>query len=377
MLPKNWIPEWFDDWNAQHPTKNLLKPAILVGVGGTAIFAVAMFASWGNPLPNESLQTGPRGTGMSVTKFTADLNTPDPAIDEYYAEPPYEVAEGEALAKDVYENVQVLGDLSETNFTRLMNSITLWVSPEQGCTYCHAGANEGNYADDDLYTKVVARSMIQMTQSINDDWYGHVNANAEVGVTCYTCHRGQNVPNNVWFRIAPVNEGVAGWSAVQNRATAQSQFTSLPSDALEKYLLEYEPINVHTLQAHPIDGPSDPGARTWQDTERTYSLMNYFSNSLGRNCLFCHNSRAFYDPAQVTPQWATASLGIAMVQEVNNDWLVPLTDILPEHRLGPIYADVPKVACKTCHQGYQKPLQGMNVIADYPELAAPGAPVYD
>lgn len=378
MLPKNWIPEWFDDWNAKNPTKNLLKPAIWVGVGGGAAFVAAMVVAFGNPLPNDSLQTGPRGTGMSVTKRENALATPDPSIANYFPNPPYEVTPDDPLAKDVYQNVQVLGELTQSNFTRLMASITQWVAPEQGCTYCHAGANEGNYASDDLYTKVVSRHMIQMTQSINESWGGHVNANKQVGVNCYTCHRGQNVPSNVWFRIAPVNESVAGWSARQNRVTAQSQYTSLPSDALESYLLDTQSIKVHSLQAHVSEDPSDPGVATWQNAERTYSLMNYFSNALGRNCVFCHNSRAFYGSSgQVTPQWATATLGIQMVQQINNDWLVPITDLLPARRLGPVYADVPKAACRTCHKGYQQPLQGTNMIADYPELAATGAPVYD
>jgi len=114
-----------------------------------------------------------------------------------------------------------------------------------------------------------------------------------------------------------------------------------------------------------------------QNAERTYSLMNYFANSLGVNCVFCHNSRAFYDAAQVTPQWATASLGIAMVQELNLDYLIPLEEVLPPERLGPVHADAPKLACMTCHKGYQQPLQGTNVIADWPDLATIGASVVD
>ena len=368
MLPDKWIPDWFDDWTAKNP-KDIYRPAVWVGVAGGAAFVVIMAVAWGNPFADQNMQTGPRGTGMSITKYESVITTPDPTIADYFGDPPYEVAEGEPLAKDIYENVQVLGDVSEGNFLRLMASITAWVAPDEGCAYCHAGADEGLYAADDLYTKVVARNMILMTQSINDDWYGHVNANAEVGVNCYTCHRGMNVPSDIWFRIAPVNEGVAGWAAVQNRVTVQSQYTGLPSDALEKYLLGYESIKVHSLEAHVSENPSDPGVATWQDTERTYSLMNYFSNALGRNCLFCHNSRAFYDPSQVTPQWATSMLGISMVQEMNNDWLVPLRDVYPAHRLGPVYADAPKAACATCHKGYQKPLQGTNMIANYPELA--------
>ncbi len=82
---------------------------------------------------------------------------------------------------------------ASANFTRLMASITTWVAPRQGCAYCH---DVNNMASDALYTKVVARRMIQMVQHINSDWKSHV---AETGVTCYTCHRGNPVPPNIWF----------------------------------------------------------------------------------------------------------------------------------------------------------------------------------
>jgi len=235
------------------------------------------------------------------------------------------------------------------------------------------------FEGEENYQWVVARRMIQMTQNINENWVGHVQANAEVGVTCYTCHRGQAVPNNIWFRISPVNENVAGWSANQNRVTMVSNYTSLPSDYLETYLLpdadgNYAQIAVHDLESRVQQQPGDP---LTQQAERTYAFMNYFSNSLGVNCVFCHNTRAFYDPGQVTPQWATASLGIIMVQELNLDYLMPLRDVYPPERLGPVYADAPMAACRTCHQGYQQPLQGLNVIANWPELATTsGEPDY-
>ena len=97
-------------------------------------------------------------------------------------------------ASAVYENVQVLGDLSAEQFNRLMVSITEWVAPQQGCTYCHSTEN---MASDELYQKRVARRMLQMTQYINASWKeNHVH---EAGVTCYTCHRGNPVPANIWF----------------------------------------------------------------------------------------------------------------------------------------------------------------------------------
>ncbi|WP_187429535.1 Photosynthetic reaction center cytochrome c subunit [Roseobacter fucihabitans] len=370
------FPKWFDKWNADNPT-NIFGPAILIGVIGGAVFAAALVVTWGNPAQTASLQTGPRGTGMSVPEFNVVRMKADPTIEDYYTEEPYVPEGGEDLARDIYDNVQVLGDLTEDNFNRVMTAMTQWVAPEQGCTYCHGDGDLDTYGEDNLYTKVVARRMVQMTQNINESWDGHVNAEKQVGVNCYTCHRGENVPSEIWFKISPVNERVAGWSANQNRATSISQSTSLPSDALEKYLLEEETIAVHSLESREEGIPGVDGYASIQDTERTYSLMNYFSNSLGVNCVFCHNSRAFYDGVQNTPQWGTASLGILMVQEMNNEYLVPLKDSYPPERLGPIYADAPKAACKTCHKGYQQPMQGLNVIADWPELATTEAPVYE
>lgn len=367
------LPKWFNLWNRENPT-NVFGPAILVGVLGGAVSFAILIVVLGQPYATDSLQTGPRGTGMSVTEFESDLNTPDPDIALLMEDEPYKPDGSEDLAKDIYKNVQVLGNLTEDNFNRLMAAMTNWVSPEQGCAYCHGEGDLETYGEDNLYTKVVARKMIQMTQNINENWDGHVNANKQVGVTCMTCHRGQNVPSEIWFDITPVNEATAGWSAIQNRVTPLSQYTSLPSDALQAYLVDYEAIGVHDLESRVANEPGDP---LIQQAERTYSLMNYFSNSLGKNCVLCHNSRAFYDTEQVTPQWGTASLGIGMVQEMNNDYLIPLGDVYPESRLGPKHGDAPKAACKTCHKGYQQPLQGANVIQYWPELATTGDPVYE
>lgn len=368
------LPKWFSAWNNANPT-DIYKPAVFVGTIGAAAVAAALLVAYGQPGALQTIQTGPPGIGMVVVD-RAGLPG-DPTIADYWTEPPYPPVEGEPLAGEVYENVQVLAEVPEGNFNRLMVAITQWVSPEQGCAYCHARADEGLYADDQLYTKVVSRRMIQMTQYLNDEWYAHMNVDGEVGVNCYSCHRGLPVPTEIWFRVDPVVGTMDGWGEVQNRFTVQSEWTSLPSDALYRYLYEDQRISVHDLASRVGDWPDDPDSPTWQDTERTYSLMNYFANSLGVNCVFCHNSRAFYDASQYTPQWATASLGIPMVQETNRIFLEPLRDVYPPERLGPVYADAPKAACKTCHKGWNKPLQGLNVIGDWPELAAPGAPVYD
>jgi photosynthetic reaction center cytochrome c subunit len=37
----------------------------------------------------------------------------------------------------VYQNVKVLNNLSAAQFSAFMVTMTSWVAPNQGCTYCH------------------------------------------------------------------------------------------------------------------------------------------------------------------------------------------------------------------------------------------------
>jgi len=142
--------------------------------------------------PMESVQHGFRGTGMVQVYNPRALEAKIEANELPVSLPPAS-DEGPRAAK-AYQNVKVLGDLSVGQFTRLMASMTAWIAPNEGCGYCH---NVANFADDSKYTKVVARRMIEMTQHINADWKNHV---ADTGVTCWTCHRGQPVPNAIWFK---------------------------------------------------------------------------------------------------------------------------------------------------------------------------------
>lgn len=361
------FPKWFSDWNAKNPT-NIYGPAILVGVAGSAVFAAAALVTLGQPFATTSMQTGPRGTGMHVAEFDASRLAPYADAENYYTTAPIVPAPNARKVGNLRPDADPsLAHLTPENYDRLVEAMQIWTGiPDL-------------FEGEENYQTIVARSMIAMTQNLNEVWAGHVNANAEVGVTCYTCHRGQPVPNNIWFQVTPVNENAGGWAANQNRVTLVSNSTSLPSDYLETYLLlneegQYNAIGVHDLASRVQQQPGDP---LIQHTERTYAFMNYIANSLGVNCTFCHNTRAFYDPSQVTPQWATATLGIQMVQDVLDQYILPLQDVFPAERLGPVHGDVPKLACKTCHQGQQRPLRGLNVIADWPELATTsGEPDY-
>lgn len=325
------------------------------------VIAGAFTVGWESP-PMKTVQYGFRGLGMEQV-----VNPRTERELRSYVEAEMPEAEDEAdpdgpRASSEYKNVKVLGDLSVEEFNRTMAAITEWVSPEEGCGYCH---NLQNLASDEKYTKVVARQMIEMTRHINGNWKAHV---ADTGVTCYTCHRGNPVPANIWFNID--GERTSGYAASpmnQNIAASSVGVTSLPYDFFGKFLEKPDAQGIRVVGANalPIVGAS---GQTIQATEATYALMMHISQSLGVNCTFCHNSRAFSKWDESSKSRVTAWHGLQMVRDLNNKHLVPLTGVFPPERLGP-GGDVPKLNCATCHAGVNKPLYGASMLEDYPELA--------
>ena len=304
----------------------------------------------------DSVQNGYRGTGMvqvynpRILETKQDNNVVPPA------QPP--ASPDGPKASQVFQNVKVLGDLSVGEFTRLMVSMTAWVAPQQGCTYCHAG---DNMADDSKYTKVVARRMVEMTQHINADWKPHV---ANTGVTCYTCHRGEPVPKEVWFKAdsQPQGSNFIGDKAGQNSPAASVNLSSLPYDPFTPFLLGNSDIRVNGPTALPSGN-----RHSTKQAEFTYGLMTHMSTSLGVNCTYCHNSRSFQTWEGGPPQRTTAWHGIQMARDLNLAYLEPLTASFPANRKGEL-GDVAKVNCATCHQGAYKPLNGAPMLKDHPEL---------
>lgn len=328
--------------------------------------AALLISGCGERPPIAVSQTGFRGTAMEqvynprILATQAAVNKA-PAVADAIVEVP-----GGPKAGAIYQNVKVLGDLSVGEFARTMNAITEWVAPQQGCNYCHIA---GNFADDSVYTKIVARKMLQMTQKINSGWKTHV---AETGVTCYTCHRGNNIPTEIWFKPAQQKSagGSLGNDFGQNRAAKSVGLSSLPYDPFTPYFLDAKPIRVNGKEALAMTGAAANRASTKQ-VEHTYGTMIHWSNSLGVNCTYCHNTQAFAEwGANATPQRATAWYGIRMARELNNEYMVPITNVFPPNRLGPT-GDVAKANCATCHQGAYKPLYGAAMAKHYPAMYAP------
>ena len=321
---------------------------------GLAVTAALLLAAC-ERLPMTTQQQGYRGTGMEqvtnprILAANAGKHTAPDSLPAASPDGP--------KAKDVYQNVKVLGDLSVGEFTRHMVSITQWVSPEQGCAYCH---NVQNFADDGKYTKIVARRMIQMTQNINVNWQKHVG---NTGVTCYTCHRGNPNPKEVWQTALASNKIFMGNNNGQNKPSPSVGLASLPYDPFTPYLLKANDIRVNGTQALPSGNKQHT-----QNAEGTYALMMHFSGGLGVNCTYCHNAQNFAGWENNPPQKMTAWYGIRMVRDVNNEYITPLTSTFPVSQLGPA-GDLAKVNCATCHQGANKPLNGKSMIGAHPELA--------
>lgn len=326
-------------------------------IGVLSLVGVFLLVGCERP-PMDSTQTGYRGTGMNqITNPRLAGSSPSVPVSQ-----PAMSQEG-PRASEVFQNVQVLGHLSVAEFTRTMTAMTEWVSPDEGCNYCHLPTD---LASDDIYTKVVSRRMIEMTQHIAQDWNSHVG---ETGVTCYTCHAGKPVPEGIWFADhSEANaSNFAGNRDGQNLPVPASAYSSLPSDPFSLLLVASTPDGA----ASPIRIGSTAalstgdGGATIQQTEATYGLMMHISDSLGVNCTFCHQTAHFGDWEESTPQRTSAYHGISMVQELNQDFLVPLGSVLPEERLGPA-GDAPKANCQTCHGGLSKPLGGAQMAGDYP-----------
>ena len=333
-----------------------MKFAYQLAIGLVAAAGVTLAVTTFEHPPVEMTQRGYRGV--------AEQQVTDPRIAARLAAqnvvPQPEDAQSPAgqLSSAAYSNVQVLKNVDANELLRLMAAITTWVAPKEGCTYCHTD----DLAADTLYTKRVARRMLQMVEHVNLGWKSHVGS---TGVTCYTCHRGNPVPQNIWFDPATHGQsnGLAQEPMGKDKASSDVGDSSLPSDVFEPFLNQVPTeIRVEATQALP-----GTDLQSIKQTEWTYGLMMHISQSLGVNCTYCHNTRQFADWSQSTPQRMTAWYGIRMVRDLNTAYLDPLASEFPHARLGPL-GDGPKLNCATCHMGVSKPLYGVSMLKDYPVL---------
>lgn len=312
--------------------------------------------------PKRTTQTGYRGAGLQQIVDVAHVEKTNAVPAPPYPLPP----DGGPLASASYTNLKVLGGLSKDRFDHLMAEMNQWVAPPaQGCNYCH---NPENMASDEKYTKVVARRMLQMTMNINSRWSSHVQ---QTGVTCYTCHRGNGVPDYKWALAegTPHPGSILGNKHGQNTPNANVGYASLPYDPFAQYLEGTHQIRVAANDAFP----SADHVVSIKQAEATYGLMMSISSALGVNCTYCHNSQSFRAWNLSRAQRGTAYYGIRMVRDINDNYIGSLQNVFPATRKGP-QGDVYKVNCMTCHQGVSKPLNGASMIGQAPVLRGTAPP---
>ncbi len=95
-------------------------------------------------------------------------------------------------AGTVFKNVQILKTVPAGQLIEIMKS---GFSRSLGvrCSYCHV---MGEWAKDDKSDKQVARDMLKMTATINNDLLKNIKnlMSDKPEVTCATCHRGKEMP---------------------------------------------------------------------------------------------------------------------------------------------------------------------------------------
>jgi photosynthetic reaction center cytochrome c subunit len=293
--------------------------------------------------PIKTTQNGYRGTAM--VQVVNPRTAAEVASRQTFPAALPAVPDEGPRARDLFKNVQVLGDLSAADFLRHMTAIQSWVAPKADCSYCHDLAN---LADDGKYTKVVARRMLQMTRSLNTDWKQHTMAAGATGVTCFTC-RGR-FPYLVHAktrqgRLLLVMRGRTGGTTVGLTSPLRRVFR--PTCQQQEGVADSRLRSTALL----VKG----GGSSTMKAEHTYGLMMSISSSLGVNCTFCHDTSNFQSWTAAPSQRVNAWHGIRMVGDINANYITPLTSKLPADRLGPM-GDEPNAYCATCHQGVGKPL---------------------
>jgi hypothetical protein len=107
-----------------------------------------------------------------------------------------------------YKNLKVLPkDTNKQQMDSVMKHFTASLNVK--CNYCHTYNQEQksmDFASDANHHKVVAREMMQMTNKINEKYFGvdkPERLEADLQVTCYTCHNGKAHPSTFAITAKP------------------------------------------------------------------------------------------------------------------------------------------------------------------------------
>jgi hypothetical protein len=98
-----------------------------------------------------------------------------------------------------FKNLQVLPkNITEDSLDKIMDGFNLYLGVD--CKYCHVRDKKADsliFYSDDKPEKEIARNMMRMTTDINKNYFQfneEVTAAQVQAVTCYTCHKGNPMP---------------------------------------------------------------------------------------------------------------------------------------------------------------------------------------
>ncbi len=98
-----------------------------------------------------------------------------------------------------FKNLQVLPkDITTDSLDKIMDGFNANLGVN--CKYCHVRDKQADsliFDADDKSEKEIARKMMRMTTDLNKKYFQFnetVTANQVQAVTCFTCHRGQPIP---------------------------------------------------------------------------------------------------------------------------------------------------------------------------------------
>jgi len=97
---------------------------------------------------------------------------------------PASAAENQALAEDVFKNIQMFKSMPAVRVLTMMDALTGLLGVE--CTYCHVARE---WDKDDKPQKQTARKMFQMIEHLNHNYFG-----GQDRISCWTCHRAHGKP---------------------------------------------------------------------------------------------------------------------------------------------------------------------------------------
>lgn len=141
-------------------------------------------------VPDQTVASEPPGSHGATASPKAEEQALTPDQQRMKAELEALVAGREnEPAENVFKNIQVFKGLPAGRLLGVMNQGFVPALGVQ-CAECHV---PGKWESDEKNDKVVARRMVVMTRSLNDQ-VKKASGEADAAVSCYTCHRGSTKP---------------------------------------------------------------------------------------------------------------------------------------------------------------------------------------